>query len=175
MSGLLAVGYFLTSIIFSVIIFILWCRIALRYLLVSALHPIVQMLNNLSDPVIAPIAKLIRTSRIGRYDWAAFVILILVEVAQFVVLGLFLIHTLMPIYLVLLYTIADLIIQPCGLLFYAILIRVILSWVNPNWNHPIVDIIYRLTDPLINFVRGFLPIIAGIDLLYVKPWLKMVE
>jgi YggT family protein len=163
MSGLLAVGYFLTSILFSTIIFVIWCRIALRYLLVSSLHPIAQILNRLSDPIILPITRLMKTPRYRHYDWSALIVLIIIEIMQFVVLGLFALHTWMPIPLVLIYTLADLIVQPCSLLFYVILIRVILSWVSPNLNNPLSDIIYRISDPLINYTRRYIPVIAGID------------
>ena len=171
MSGLLAVGYFLFSIIFSTLIFVLWCRIALRYLLVSALHPIVQMINRFLDPIILPITRLIKSPRYSRYDWGALIILVIVEMTQFAILGFFAIRTWLPIYLVLLYTVADLIIQPCNLLFYAIFIRVILSWVNPNWNHPVADLIYRLTDPILNYTRRYIPIIANIDF---SPWIILI-
>ena len=48
---------------------------------------------------------------------------------------------------------------------YIILARVILSWVNPDPYNPIVQFLYRITDPLLYRVRKWLPIHGGgIDL-----------
>ena len=47
---------------------------------------------------------------------------------------------------------------------YILLIRVILSWVNPNPYNPIVQILYRLTEPVLAPIRRVLPPMGGFDL-----------
>ncbi|MCI0512760.1 YggT family protein [candidate division KSB1 bacterium] len=47
---------------------------------------------------------------------------------------------------------------------WIIIIRVILSWVNPNPYHSAVQFIYRVTEPVLEYVRRFIPAIAGLDL-----------
>ena len=47
---------------------------------------------------------------------------------------------------------------------YILLIRVILSWVNPNPYNPIVQILYRLTEPVLAPIRRVLPPMGGLDL-----------
>ncbi len=64
---------------------------------------------------------------------------------------------------IVLYVVADLIIQPCNLLFYAILIRVIMSYVNPYWQHPLNDFLRIVTEPLLSRGRRLIPIMANID------------
>lgn len=57
------------------------------------------------------------------------------------------------------------------LLYYAlniymwiIIIRALLSWVNPDPYNPIVQFLYRVTEPVLSFVRRKLPIGSfGID------------
>ena len=49
---------------------------------------------------------------------------------------------------------------------FLILIRVLLSWVNvnpyrPAIDHPIVDILYRITDPVLQPLRRIIPPIGG--------------
>lgn len=39
--------------------------------------------------------------------------------------------------------------------------RVILSWVNPDPYNPIVQFLYRITDPLLYKVRKWIPIHSG--------------
>ncbi len=44
------------------------------------------------------------------------------------------------------------------------LARVLMSWFNPNPNNPIVDGIYRLTEPILSPIRRMLPPMGGFDL-----------
>ncbi|CAM2970341.1 YggT family protein [Legionella worsleiensis] len=165
MSGFTAVGIFLTSLFFGVVIFTLWLRIALRYCKFSALSQFSQLILSLTEPVIRPINTLFRLKyQPGqRYDWMAFTLLVIVEFLKILVLSLLAFHNLMPVQYILLYVVADLIIQPCDLLFYALLIRVIMSYVKPGWQHPVGDFLRVLTQPLLVLGRKIIPDISGFD------------
>lgn len=45
---------------------------------------------------------------------------------------------------------------------YAVLIQAVLSWVNPHT--PIAPILNKLTNPILNFLRKFIPMAGNIDL-----------
>ena len=48
---------------------------------------------------------------------------------------------------------------------WIIIISALLSWVQPDPYNPIVQMLYRLTEPVYSFVRRYIPtIIGGIDL-----------
>jgi len=47
---------------------------------------------------------------------------------------------------------------------WIVIIRALVSWVNPDPFNPIVSFLYRLTDPVLDRVRRFLPPLGGIDL-----------
>ena len=49
-------------------------------------------------------------------------------------------------------------------MFYAIIIRVIMSWVNPVSNHPAQEALYLITEPLLRLGRRVIPPISGFDL-----------
>ena len=51
-----------------------------------------------------------------------------------------------------------------SLYWYVILARVLMSWFNPNPHNPIVDAIYRLTEPVLGPIRRLLPPMGGFDL-----------
>jgi YggT family protein len=51
-----------------------------------------------------------------------------------------------------------------NLYWYVILARVLMSWFNPNPNNPVVDAIYRLTEPVLGPIRRLLPSMGGFDL-----------
>jgi YggT family protein len=47
---------------------------------------------------------------------------------------------------------------------WIIIIRALISWVNPDPFNPLVSFLYRATDPLLFRVRRAMPDLGGIDL-----------
>ena len=64
----------------------------------------------------------------------------------------------------LLFSIYRLIELALSLLFWAIFIRAILSWVQPNPYNPVVRFLDRVTDPILRPLQRHLPLLGGIDL-----------
>lgn len=165
MSGLLSVGYFLFALFFSLVSFVLWARMACAYFRISPFHPVAQGIYRLTNPILMPITHKLSQKKMGRmrYDWPCFSLLVFVELLKYTaILTLFLGIKLSWEFLAI-YTMADLIVQPCNLLFYAILIRVIISWVNPIGRHPALEVIYMITEPMFRLVHRYIPIMAGFD------------
>lgn len=164
MAALITVGYFLFSLFFSSLIFVLWARIALRFFTVSSLSPVRQGIDNLTNPIVKPVAGILgKKNTLNRYDWPAFIVLVVVELIKFTLISLLFLSAMLPPIYLLLYTVADLIIQPLNLLFYAIVIRVIMSWIKPDWSHPFADILRLMTEPALRFGRRIIPDISGFD------------
>lgn len=46
---------------------------------------------------------------------------------------------------------------------WVIIIRAVISWVNPDPYNPIVQFLYRTTEPVLRPVRRYLPLAWGID------------
>ena len=44
------------------------------------------------------------------------------------------------------------------ILIWLVIIRALLSWVNPDPYNPIVQFLYRTTEPILNPIKRFLPI-----------------
>jgi YggT family protein len=53
---------------------------------------------------------------------------------------------------------------------WLIIVRVILSWVNPRPRNEILLMVIRLTEPLLGFLRSLVPL-RGIDLSPILAWL----
>ncbi|MGB9712454.1 MAG: YggT family protein [Dissulfurimicrobium sp.] len=52
-----------------------------------------------------------------------------------------------------------------GFYMWVLIVRAVVSWVNPDPYNPLVRILYGITDPLMYRVRRFLPLVFGsIDL-----------
>lgn len=47
---------------------------------------------------------------------------------------------------------------------WIIIIRALLSWVNPDPYNPIVQFLQQLTDPVLNRIRRWMPYTGGIDI-----------
>lgn len=166
MSGFLTIGYFLFSVLFGLVGFVLWARIALRYFQISAVHPVSHMVCQWSDPLVLPIQSLLPfpKTRASRYDWAAITVLLIVLFLKFTLVGFLLLGQMLPLWLIVVYVVANFITEPCNLLCYAIIIRAIMSWVNPvGHQQHAVDIITRITEPSLKLGRRYIPDTSGFD------------
>lgn len=45
-----------------------------------------------------------------------------------------------------------------GVLYWLILIRALVSWVNPDPHNPIVQLLYKTTEPVLEPIRHILPL-----------------
>lgn len=165
MSAISAVGFFLMSLVFGLILYALWLRVFVAYLRMSVLHPFSKLIHALTDPLITPLNRLFKLKyKPGQaYDWVAIAFIVLIEFIKIMLISLSVFHKIMPMILIVLYVVADLIIQPCDILFYALLIRVIMSFANPGWQHPVADFVQAVTEPLLRWGRRIVPDISGFD------------
>ena len=146
----------------------------LRYFRVSVLHPVSQVVYRFTNPVLAPVEGLLypKTGRKPQYDWICLGFIVLVEFVKFLLLGWLSYQTVIPVLWLLVLVIGDLIVQPCNLLFYALLIRIVLSWVNQHWTeHPAAGILIMVTEPVIRLGRKIIPDISGFDF---GPFIMMI-
>ena len=48
---------------------------------------------------------------------------------------------------------------------WVIIISALITWVNPDPSNPIVQVLYRLTEPVYRYIRRYIPtVVGGIDL-----------
>lgn len=166
MNGLVLVANFLISTFFSFVVMILWLRIILRYFRVSHLNPLSQLIYQLTNPLLGFIERHVhsKAARLPRYDWVAFGSIVFLEIVKFLLLGWVVYQVIVPFSQLVLLVLASLIIEPCNLLFYALLIRVILSWLHPHWEtHPMASVLIMITEPLIRLGHKIVPDISGFD------------
>lgn len=50
------------------------------------------------------------------------------------------------------------------ILYWLILVRALISWVNPDPFNPIVQFLYKTTDPILAPIRKFLPTFGPVDI-----------
>lgn len=166
MSAVVSVTYFLISLIFNLFIFVLCARIVLRIFRVNPAQPIAKAIFQISDPLLQPLEKHVypNAKQQPRYDWFGLVLLVVLCLIKFFFLGwLFLGQPLSIAYLGL-FAVSDTIVQFCNFFFYALIIRVLLSWMNVQWKqHPTTLLINHITNPLIRLGHAIIPNISGFD------------
>ena len=171
MSGFTEVGLFLVSVLFGLITLSLWLRITLRYFKISTLNQFCHLIHTITNPLVFPINLAIKHNPKTRYDWSSLIALIVIEFIKIICLSLLYFHHVIPIHYLIIYVLADLIIQPCNILFYAIIIRLVMDFMNNNLQHPAADFIKLLTQPLFIFGRRLVPNISGFDF---APFIMMI-
>jgi len=63
------------------------------------------------------------------------------------------------------YAVATILHQIINLYMWVVIIAALISWVRPDPYNPIVQILYRLTEPVYAWIRRLMPTaISGIDL-----------
>lgn len=164
---------FLVSTLVTLYALIILLRFMMQAARVDYYNPVSQFIVKASSPVLTPIRKLIRP--IGRYDIAALVIALALMLLKLVVYRLLGIpDTVIGGYRLGIehiwfgslawLAVVDLIALVINVYFFAVLIRAVLSWIAPQGPNPIAEILDRITAPVVNPVRRFIPLVGGIDL-----------
>ena len=60
------------------------------------------------------------------------------------------------------------------IVYWLILIRALISWVNPDPYNPIVQFLYKTTEPILYPIRKMLPLNIGIDISPVIAFLVLI-
>ena len=159
-SGTNALTYLVGTLIDLYIAAVL-IRLLLQWVRADFYNPVCQFLVKVTDPVIVPLRRVIPSIR--RLDTASVLLIVVLEIfsvwiasrissqplnfEQIVLFGLMkLAATLLMTY------------------FFLIIASVVLSWVGARMRHPVVPLVYQLTEPVLRPFRKIIPSIAGIDL-----------
>ncbi|MCC5856553.1 MAG: YggT family protein [Ectothiorhodospiraceae bacterium] len=138
--------------------------IMLRFLLQAAranfYNPLSQVLVKITHPVLKPVRRVVPS--MGRYDTASVVVML---VLQFFALWLaFRIQgqgvPAGPLIVVSIWELVNLLLN---VYLFAIIIRVIISWINPASYHPALELIDGITRPVMAPVQRLLPSAGGLD------------
>lgn len=136
-------------------------RLLLQWVRADFYNPVCQFLVRVTNPVLVPLRRVIPS--IGRIDTASVVLMLGLEfIVTWVVVQIGPVpFTLLQI---LVYSVLKLLGTLLWTWFFLIIAMVILSWVGRGARHPVVPLVYQLTEPLLRPVRRVVPPIAGIDL-----------
>ena len=100
---------------------------------------------------------------IGKLDTASVVVMLLLEVLQLIIITL-LGQMEFSIPFLLLFAVKKLLLTLLMTYFVLIIARVIISWVASHSSHPLIPLVYQLTEPALRPFSKLIPPIGGIDL-----------
>ncbi len=130
-------------------------------------NPVSQFVVRITAPLLKPLRRVVPAVR--GYDLASLVLAWLLKVLELSIIGALIGAAAFPATIV--WAIPALVSLVINIFLFAILIVVILSWINPQGYNPAMVILHRLTAPLLEPARRLIPPIGGIDL---SPMLVMV-
>lgn len=159
---------FLIQTLFGLYIAIVVIRFLLQWVRADFYNPFSQFVVQVTSPVLRPLRRVIPAW--GGLDWASVVLAWGLKSLELMLLTLVLglDRNLLG---ALFWAIPALVSLLFSIFLFAILIRVILSWVNPDPYNPGMQLLNRVTDPLLRPAQRRVPLIAGIDL---SPMLVML-
>jgi len=152
---------YLINLVFGFLLLAVALRFLLAWVRADFYNPLSQFIVTVTNPLLRPLRRVI-PGWVG-VDWPALVLLLMLKMAEVAVLGLIAAGRIPAPAGLLIIGIAELLNLLIYIFLFAILIQVVLSWVNPGAYNPVTVLLYRLTEPLLRPARRLVPPIAGLD------------
>ena len=147
--------------LFDLYIMVVLLRFMLQLFRADFYNPLSQFVVKVTNPVLVPLRKAI--PGIAGLDVASLIFAYLVILLKYFLLAGISGTMYNPI-MMLIIGLADLLNQAVSLVFWLVLIRAIMSWINPTVNNPLMMVIVQITEPIMAPVRKLIPPLGGLDL-----------
>jgi YggT family protein len=142
--------------------------VLLRFLLQLAradfYNPITQFAVKATNPLLRPLQRIIPGW--GSIDGASLVLAVLIQALTFFLILIALnggIPSFNPLTLLTwsVLNVLDLIVT---IYFWSVIAVVVVSWIAPGSNHPAIQLVAQITEPVMRPVRNLMPSMGGLDL-----------
>ena len=154
-------GVILVEFVFGILILLVVLRVLLQLVRANFHNPIVQFLYKATNPLLMPLRRVIPGWR--RLDVAGVLLAWLLFLVQASLV--FALAGRMPsLPGLLLIALADMLGWLLVCLLVLVFVRVVLGFVGGDSRHPVVPLVFQLTEPVLAPVRRRLPTPGGIDL-----------
>lgn len=152
---------FLVQVLFGLYATLVVLRFLLQLMRADFYNPLSQFIVKATKPLLNPLRRVI--PGVSGMDIASLVLAwAVVAVEQLAILALS--GAGLQISAAALLAIPELISLVINIFLFAILIQVIVSWINPGSHNPAISLIISLTEPLLAPVRRRMPDMGGLDL-----------
>lgn len=142
--------------------------VLLRFLLQLAradfYNPITQFAVKATSPLLRPLRRIIPGW--GSLDGASLVLAIIIQAITFFLIMIALsggVPSINPLTLLTwsVLNVLDLIVT---IYFWSVIAVVVVSWIAPGSNHPAIQLVAQITEPVMRPVRNIMPSMGGLDL-----------
>jgi YggT family protein len=151
---------FLINTLFDLYLFVLCIRLILAWSRADYFNPITRIIIQLTQPIIAPLRRLI--PNYARIEFSTLFFIIVLEMIKIYLLSLLIMGG-APIAIIFLTAIQAFIRLVLNTFFYAIIVYVILSWISPGYS-PLGQVLTQLSSPILRPCQRLIPPIGGLDL-----------
>ncbi len=159
--------------LFDLYVLLIMLRFIFQMLRADFYNPISQFVVRATAPPLKPLRKII--PGLGGQDLASLVLALLIILIKFFIIRslgfpvVTIASAVAPIASVgfgglFLFAIADLVATFLNIFLFAIIIQVILSWVNPGTYNPVIGLVNSLSRPVMRPIQRFIPPMGGLDL-----------
>ena len=124
-------------------------------------NPIAQGILRLTSPLIIPVRRVIPP--VGKLDTATVIVAFGIQYLTILVV-LALRQVAAGIAPIAITALIDLGMLSLRLFIFAIIIRIVLSWVAPHTYNPVTSLVSGISDPLLRPFRRFVPPLGGLDI-----------
>jgi YggT family protein len=152
---------FLIRTLFDLYIAAVALRFLLQWVRADFYNPISQFLVRITNPPLRPLRRVI--PGYAGMDFASLALMIGLKAVEIAILGLVAAGRVPAPLGLLVISLAEVLKLMIYICMFAIIIEVILSWVNPGAYNPATVLIYRLTEPLLEPARRLIPPMGGLD------------
>jgi YggT family protein len=155
------IGVMLVQVVFGLLLFVMVLRVVLPLSGARFRNPLCQLIYRVTNPVLAPLGKVIPNFR--RLSISAVLLTWLIATLGAGALWLLSGET-PPLLGLLLLGLGIMIHFILGLYFWAVVVRAVMSFFSPDYGNPAVELLHDLTEPLLKPFRRLPPRMSGVDL-----------
>jgi YggT family protein len=166
---------FLMTTLINLYFFMTLLRALLQYLSIDRRNPILPVILKTTDPFWIPIQKM--TTKYFKIDPTPLIILMALKCLEFLLICLVSKGIVPSLMSLIIWPIGGSLNQIINMLFLAVIIVVLLSWLGPRLHNPVTDLLLQITEPLMMPFRRRIPLGHGIDFspLFVLVALKLID
>lgn len=154
-------GFFAADLILSFLVLIFTLRILLALSNANAYNPITQTIIKITRPIKS---VLFFIPNLGKFEISSFAVICLCHISSYYIQGM-IIGSDIILERVLIYSLKSSIFSIFNALTIIFIILAISSWFvqSPISNrNPVLDIIYQISNPILFFIRRFIPTTVGV-------------
>ena len=151
---------FLIQVLFGLYILVVMLRLLLQLVRADFYNPLSQFIVKVTTPVLHPMRRIV--PGVKGIDLSSLLLAWILKSLELFLIALTL-GLGANLLAALIWSIPALVSLTINIFLVALIIQVILSWVNPGGYNPAASLIHALTEPLLRPVRRTIPTTGGLD------------